>query len=100
MRKSLEHIKHMIINRPYTGTLPEELVPYHVYFSDSGHSIVCVLETHLKAALVTNMDYYEVAVPVKYVLEKGYRKVGDYIVTDAEYDKNLGLIVDEKYYEY
>jgi len=100
LRKSLQDIAHMIQKRPYSGQLPEELKPYHYYISDSGHSIMCVLETHLGEAQKSNMDDYEVPVPVKYVVEKGYRFVDQYIVVDAEYDNNFGLMVDDRYSEY
>lgn len=99
MRKSLEDIAHMVQERPYPGQLPEELKPYHYYLLDSGHSIMCVLEIHLRDAK-GNMDDYEVPVPVKYVLEKGYRIVDQYIIVDAEYSKELGLIIDDGYDEY
>ena len=100
MRKSLQDIAHMVRKYPYPGNLPEELKLYHYYLLDCGHSIMCVLETHLAEAQKTSMDDYEVPVPVKYVLEKGYRFVGQYVVIDAEYSGELGLMVDDKYYEY
>lgn len=100
MRKSLIDISHMVVKKPYPGELPGELEPYHYYILDSGHCIMCVLECHLAVAQKRGMDDYELPVPVKYVLEKGYRKVDDYIVVDADYDRLLGLIVDESYFEY
>lgn len=100
MRKSLQDIAHMVQRRPYPGQLPKELQPYHCYLLDSGHSIICVLETHLEEAQKTSMDDYELPVPVKYVLEKGYRFDGQYIIVDAEYNEELGLMVDDKYHEY
>ena len=98
MRKSLEDIAHMVQNRPYPG-LPEDLKPYHYYILDSGHSIMCVLEMHLEEAK-ENMDDYEVPVPVKYVLEKGYRLIDGYIIVEADYSSELGLLTDDKYDEY
>jgi len=100
MRKSIEDIKHMVGNIPYVTELPTELKPYHVYLTDTGHSILCVLKTHLEKAKQSNMDDYEVLVPVKYVLEKGYDIFNDYIIVDAEYSSELGLLVDGKYSEY
>jgi hypothetical protein len=61
---------------------------------------MCVLETHLEEARKSSMDDYELPVPVKYVLEKGYRFVDGYVVVEAEYSEELGLMVDDKYSEY
>jgi hypothetical protein len=99
MRKSLQDIAHMVRKRSYHGKLPDELGPYHYYLLDAGHSIMCVLECHLDEAK-GNMDNYEVPVPIKYVLEKGYRFVDGYVIVAATYDRNIGLDVDDKYYEY
>lgn len=100
MRKSLQDIAHMVQKRPYPGKIPEELKLYHCYLLDCGHSVMCVLETHLEEAQKTSMNDYEVPVPVKYVLEKGYRFVDSYIIVEAEYSSEIGLLVDESYYEY
>ncbi len=100
MRKSLQDIPHMVRKRPYPGQLPDELKPYHYYLLDCGHSIMCILETHLEEAQKAGMDDYEVPVPVKYVLEKGYRFAGGYVVVEAEYDSEIGLMVDDKYTEF
>jgi len=99
LRKSLEDIAHMIQKRPYPGQMPEELRTYHYYILDSGHAIMCILEAHLEEAN-GNMDDYEVPVPVKYVLEKGYRFVDGYVVVEADYSMEVGLIVDDKYTEF
>jgi len=100
MRKSLEDIKHMVSKRPYNGTIPEELKPYNYYIADGGHSIMCVLECHLREAKESSMDDYELPVPVKYVLRNGWSVEGDYIIVDAPYEMPLGLMVEEKYYEW
>lgn len=80
--------------------LPKALEKHHVYYTDSGHCILCVLEAHLEQALKTGMDMFEVPVPIKYVIEKGYRIVNDHVVVDAPYDEFLGLDIDGKYREY
>jgi len=98
-RKSQEDIKHMVSKRPYPGTLPVELNSHHYYISDSGHSIMCVLECHLAEAKISTMDDYEIPVPVKYVLEKGYRFIDRYVVVDAKYNLPFGLDIDDKYTE-
>lgn len=99
MRKSLSDIAYMVKTIPYPGELLEELKPYHYYILDAGHCIMCVLECHLEEAK-GDMDMYELPVPVRYVLENGYRKEGDYIIVDAPYDRTFGLVVDEKYFEH
>lgn len=99
MRKSLQDIKHMVKPIKYFD-LPEELKPYNYYIADCGHCIMCILEMHLKQAQQTDMDDYEITVPVKYVLEKGYRLVNGYVVVEAEYDPNFGLDVDDRYFEF
>jgi hypothetical protein len=97
-------IKKMIAStaRPYKykGYLPKDLEKHHIYYADSGHSIVCVLESHLEEAQKTDMEMYEVPVPVKYVIHNGYRFVNGHVVVDAPYDEFLGLVVDEKYRDY
>ena len=99
MRKSLKDIKHMVKDVPYPYIMPDKLLPYHYYLLDAGHSIMCVLKCHLKEAQ-KDMDLYEVPVPVKYVLQKGFEIKNGYIIVDANYDSTLGLMVDEKYYEF
>jgi len=83
----------------YLDNIPSELIPHYYYFRDIGHSILCVLKTHLDIAK-GKMDDYEVPIPVKYVLEKGYEIQGDHVIVDAEYDSDLGVIIDESYSEY
>lgn len=100
MRKSLEDIKNIVSKKPYHKTIPEELEPYRYYILDSGHCIMCVLECHLAEAKEACMDDYEIPVPIKYVLEKGYRVIDDYVIVDAPYNDIFGLEVDEKYYEF
>lgn len=38
--------------------------------------------------------------PVKYVLEKGYRIYENYVVCDAKYREDMGLMVDGDYDEF
>ena len=73
-RKSLVGIESMIVpNKPYAD-LPVELQPFHYYFKDAGHVIMCV--------------------PNCFKIENGY------IFIDVLYNKDLGIVVDEKYYEF
>jgi hypothetical protein len=100
MRKSLEDIKHMVKMIPYPGVLSEKLKPYHYYIADGGHCIMCVLKLHLEEAKSGSIDDYELPVPVKYVLEKGYEIIDDYVIVEAEYDSTFGLVMDDNYFEY
>lgn len=88
LRKSLEDIKHLVKDIPYPSQLPDDLIDHHYYIADNGHSIMCVLKTHLDEASKSNMDGYEIAVPVKYVLDNGYTHMGDYVIVEAEYSLN------------
>lgn len=100
LRKSMKDIKHMVSKRTYSKGFPAELQPYFYYISDSGHCIMCVLECHLEEAQQSSMDDYELPIPIRYVLEKGYRLIDVYVVVDAPYDSAIGLDIDEKYYEF
>ncbi|MFZ3132736.1 MAG: hypothetical protein WA125_16945 [Desulfosporosinus sp.] len=100
MRKSLEDIKHMVKAISYPGGIPADIIAHHVYLLDAGHSILCVLTQHWDDATKGDPNGYEVPVPVKYVLEKGYKISGDFIVVDAPYDSDFGLDVPDEYYEY
>lgn len=60
---------------------------------------------YLKIALESgDLDDYEIQIPVKYVLEKGYEFVEghlDYIVGNFDYDDELQKVdVPAEYYEY
>ena len=47
-----------------------------------------------------DLDEYKCPIPVKYVLEKGYKIYKEHVICDVNYDINVGLIVDEKYFEF
>lgn len=100
MRKSLEDIKHMIKIVFYPNIIPNDIISHHVYLLDAGHSIMCVLRMHWDDAAKGDPNDYELPVPIKYVLEKGYQINGDYIIVDAPYDSELGLDVSDEYYEF
>lgn len=98
-RKSLVGIESMVVpNKPYAD-LPVELQPFHYYFKDTGHVIMCVPSCFKKQA-IGNFDDYEVGIPVKYVLSHSYKIENGYIFIDVLYNKDLGIVVDEKYYEF
>ncbi len=100
MRKSLEDIKHMVTDRKYPG-LPDELREFNYYIADSGHCIMAIPETLLPEAEANgDLIMFECPIPVKYVLDKGYRKYGNHIVVNVGYSNVLGCDIDEKYYEF
>jgi hypothetical protein len=43
---------------------------------------------------------FECCMPVKYVLEKGYRIYKNHVIVNAVYDSTLGVVIPNKYYEY
>jgi hypothetical protein len=100
MRKSLEDIAHMLRPVAYSGNLPDDLKKFHYYIADCGHNIICILKKHYDEIAESNMDKWEVPVPVRYVIEHGYEIIGDYVIVDAEYDSSIGLLVDRKYDEF
>lgn len=101
MRKSLEDLSPSMVRKvdDYVG-LPEELKEYCYYIADAGYSIMAIPEVFLKEHF-GSMDLweYEIPMPVKYVLEKGYRFFEEYVIVQADYDNETGLIADEKYEE-
>lgn len=100
MRKSLQDLpKSMARKADYPG-LPEELANYCYWLADSGTCVMCVPECLLKEHFGSlELWRYEVPVPVRYVLEKGYRLFEEYVVVQADYDKKRGLAIPGEYYE-
>lgn len=102
MRKSLEDLNAKYVRKidNYPG-LPEELREYCYRLSDAGYVIMAIPEKLLKEHFC-EMDLwrYEVGIPVKYVLEKGYRFFEGYVSVDAPYDGELGLDAGDEYYEF
>lgn len=100
MRKSLEDIAHMVREIDYPGRLPAELKTFHTYLADGGHALMCIPK-QFRNALSSDKPYmYEAPIPVKYVMEKGYEIVDGYLLVEVLYDKILGIVVDEFYYEF
>lgn len=86
----------------YPDSLPKELRSHYMYLpQDGGHVITAIPACLLPQAVESGKyDCYTVPVPVKYVLEKGFRVLHDYIIIDAPYDNDLGVQIDERYEEY
>ena len=101
MRDSIADIEHMVRDIPYPGGLPKELEQYHVYLTNSGHSILCVPSVHRDAALKSGAPFiYEVPAPVKFVLSHNYEMEDGYIFLDVMHCNCMGIAVDMKYYEF
>ena len=73
----------MYKRQSYPYNLPADLAAYHYYITDVGHSIMCVLQSHLDEAQNNIIDDYEIPVPVKYVLENGYQIIDGYVIVNA-----------------
>lgn len=102
MRKSLEGIAHMVKSIPYPAPLPDSLLPLHVYVLDGGHCLLCVPGKFLADALKNGVDRYEVPLPVRYVLKRGYTPIPqtDAICVDVPYSDTLGALVPDGYEEF
>lgn len=102
MRKSLEDLPKSMVRKvdDYPG-LPAELKELCYWLPDSGYNIMAIPESVLKEHF-GDMDLWrhECPMPVKYVLEKGYKWFEGYLVVDAPYSHDFGLIVDDKYTEF
>lgn len=100
MRKSIIDIAHMVKEIDYPGGLPAELKEFHSYIVDGGHVLMCIPKQFMTALSSDKPYMYEAPIPVKYVMEKGYELVDDYLLVDVLYDGILGVVVDEIYDEF
>lgn len=102
IRESLRDIAFMVKDVPYPGDIPAEVAHLHYYISDSGHCIMSIPKVFEDKAKENGAAMYEVALPVKYVLEKGYRLLPgtDSIVVEVEYDEDFGTMIPEGYSEF
>jgi hypothetical protein len=81
-------------SRPYQGSMPPALAPWHVYVADGGHSIIAILQQHEYDAFVDDPAKMLMPIPVKSVL-RGYEVYDGYIIAsspDLEYSSLFGLI--------
>lgn len=74
--------------RSYPGVLPAELVPWHLYLSDAGHSVAVVLDCHWGEQ---EPEQKMIAAPVRSVLRAGVQWRNGWPVVDLPYDDDLGL---------
>ena len=102
LRKSMQDFNPVYVEkRAYHSDIPDELKPLHYYLNgDAGHVIMSVIGKYIDEARASGYDGYEAALPVKYVLEKGYAMENGYCVVDVEYSENAGAVVGSEYYEY
>lgn len=81
--------------------LPEELRLYYYHTPDNGNVIMCVPETLLSYAdKAGRYSDYMAQIPVRYVLDKGYRVHNRVIVINVPYDPIFGVDIDGSYYDY
>lgn len=90
--------KTKMINKHYKKKLPDELEKYYSYEVDCGHSIWAIPQCLLNEA-EDCMDEYMLPVPVKYILEKGYKIHKNHIICDVIYDEIVGLKIKSEYFE-
>ena len=77
------------------------LETFYEWLPDCGHSIYAVPLSELPSAEKNgDLSMYLCPFPLDYVKEKGFSRVGEYIVCDGEYDHKYGLLIDEKYIRY
>ena len=85
--------------KKYHRELPPELQAWYVYPFDAGHSILVLLECHLKETGFAYLDgtmgkkwaeKHLVPVPVRTILRK-YRLLGGYVVVDLPYSSLIGV---------
>lgn len=90
----------LVEGKVYPTPLPPELGEWYCYLTDSGHSIIVLLEDSAGAALLSHDTVnHLVAAPVKAVL-RGYRQARGYIVCDLPYSPELGLMTAPEDDEY
>lgn len=101
MRKSLQDIAHIVKPIQYPSPLPAEIAHLHCYVMDSGHCILAIPEC-LLAEAKDEPELYEVPLPVKYVIEMGWRALPgtDCITVDVPYDEFFGAKVPEGFEEW
>jgi hypothetical protein len=79
------------LDTEYHLELPDELNKWHVFVMDSGHSILCLLETFIHTVQENKYEDYLLPVPVKSVL-RNYRIENNIVIVNLQYDKKFGLI--------
>lgn len=106
LRRSVYDLQVITLDNDYPeGQMPDELKPFHAYFAREGHVLMIIPQNYLDIAIEEeDLDAYEIAIPVKFVLEKGYKFVEghpNYIVGNFDYIEEIQKVeVPTEYYEY
>lgn len=102
LRKSLEDIAFAVRDVPYPRPLPKDVEHLHCYVTDQGHCLLAIPEVLLVGADRANLWMYEVPMPVRFVLKKGYRHIPDtdHIAVSVPYDPTFGTRVPDGYEEF
>ena len=101
VRRSLADISEAAAHKDNCRSLPEEFKGFNYWIVDSGRCVMPAPETLLpEAEAAGDLDLYEVPIPVKYVLEKGYRLYMERVIVEAGYDPEMGLVIPEGYEEW
>ena len=82
---------------------PEDLLPYACYVPDNGYCVVVIPEQFADPTgkwAGGSPEDYEVPVPTRYVLERGYRVEDGHVYCDVPYEDGIGTVVPESYCVY
>lgn len=82
----------------YPG-LPAELQEHYQYAADAGR-VIKAIPSQFAAEAIENPTGYQVSLPVKYVLERGYTVRNGYVYRDVSYNRRTGAQVPDKYFEH
>lgn len=96
---------HLVPDKPYPGTLPADLAPWHCYTADSGHSLLIWPDLPGDATTATLTEDAAVSgalipAPVKAVLAAGWELRDGYVHSPLPYDPQLGLLTDPEHDEH
>lgn len=98
VRKSLQDLPQSFVKKVHYSDLPDELDEFSYWIGDSGYCLTVIPECLIgKAEKSGNLYMYEVPIPVKYVIERGYRFHKGFLVCEVKYDNDIGAIVPPEY---
>jgi hypothetical protein len=93
IEKFFEGTSFLVRGKKYPAPLPAELVDWHCYTSDGGHSILVLIDGEFDEEKPVWQELCPA--PVKSVL-RDYRAVGEFIAAKLKYDSEIGLISDSQ----
>lgn len=106
VRDSLKDFERYVIKDNYPD-IPDELREFNWYVADAGRCIMSVPKIFFieaKEKGKENLYDYEIALPVRYVLKKGYEIIetptSKHVIVDVPYNPEFGAEIDEEYNEY